>query len=52
MSAQRYPGDFDGVIAGAPVLNFTGAHTPALPLSADRALQRQRQPRRRRELRV
>ena len=23
MSAQRFPGDFDGVIAGAPVLNFT-----------------------------
>jgi hypothetical protein len=24
MSAQRYPGDFDGIIAGAPVLSFTG----------------------------
>jgi feruloyl esterase len=24
MSAQRYPGDFDGIIVGAPVLNFTG----------------------------
>jgi feruloyl esterase len=24
MSAQRFPGDFDGIIAGAPVLNFTG----------------------------
>jgi Tannase and feruloyl esterase len=23
MSAQRFPGDFDGIIAGAPVLNFT-----------------------------
>lgn len=24
MSAQRYPGDFDGIVAGAPVLDFTG----------------------------
>jgi len=24
MSAQRYPGDFDGILAGAPVLDFTG----------------------------
>src|SRR5262250_3495657 len=24
MSAQRFPGDFDGIIVGAPVLNFTG----------------------------
>jgi hypothetical protein len=24
MSAQRFPGDFDGIIAGAPVLDFTG----------------------------
>ena len=23
MSAQRYPGDFDGIVVGAPVLNFT-----------------------------
>src|SRR2546427_10199655 len=23
MSAQRFPGDFDGIIVGAPVLNFT-----------------------------
>ena len=23
MSAQRFPGDFDGIVAGAPVLNFT-----------------------------
>jgi feruloyl esterase len=22
--AQRFPGDFDGIVAGAPVLNFTG----------------------------
>jgi feruloyl esterase len=24
MSAQRYQGDFDGILAGAPVLDFTG----------------------------
>ncbi len=24
MAAQRYPGDFDGIVAGAPVLDFTG----------------------------
>ncbi|WP_172292917.1 DUF6351 family protein [Pseudoruegeria sp. HB172150] len=24
MSAQRFPGDFDGIVAGAPVLDFTG----------------------------
>ncbi len=24
MSAQRFPGDFDGILAGAPVLDFTG----------------------------
>jgi feruloyl esterase len=24
MSAQRYPGDFDGILAGAPVLDFSG----------------------------
>ena len=23
MEAQRFPADFDGVVAGAPVLNFT-----------------------------
>jgi feruloyl esterase len=23
MAAQRFPGDFDGIVAGAPVLNFT-----------------------------
>ncbi len=27
MSAQRYPGDFDGIVAGAPVLDFTGIAT-------------------------
>jgi hypothetical protein len=27
MSAQRFPGDFDGIIVGAPVLNFTGTMT-------------------------
>ena len=27
MSAQRYPGDFDGIVAGAPVLDFTGTVT-------------------------
>ncbi len=25
MSAQRFPGDFDGIISGAPVLNFSGS---------------------------
>ena len=27
MSAQRFPADFDGIIAGAPVLDFTGTVT-------------------------
>lgn len=27
MSAQRFPEDFDGIIVGAPVLNFTGTMT-------------------------
>lgn len=30
ISAQRYPGDFDGIIAGSPVLNFTDSLTTAL----------------------
>jgi feruloyl esterase len=30
MSAQRFPGDFDGIIAGAPVLNFTDTIMTAL----------------------
>jgi hypothetical protein len=30
MSAQRYPGDFDGVLAGAPVLNFVSTVTQSL----------------------
>jgi feruloyl esterase len=25
--AQRFPGDFDGIVAGAPVLNFSGTMT-------------------------
>jgi hypothetical protein len=25
ISAQRYPGDFDGIVAGAPLLDFTGS---------------------------
>lgn len=27
ISAQRFPGDFDGIIVGAPVLDFTGTMT-------------------------
>lgn len=27
MSAQRFPEDFDGIVVGAPVLNFTGTMT-------------------------
>jgi feruloyl esterase len=27
ISAQRFPGDFDGIVVGAPVLNFTGTMT-------------------------
>jgi feruloyl esterase len=30
MSAQRFPGDFDGIVVGAPVLNFTRTITTAV----------------------
>src|SRR5882672_10634772 len=30
MSAQRFPADFDGIVAGAPVLNFTDTIVTAL----------------------
>ena len=45
MSAQRFPGDFDGIVTGAPVLNFTDTvisflwnakALAAAPLSADK----------------
>ena len=38
MEAQRFPGDFDGIIAGAPVLNFTD--TMAAYLWFSRALEK------------
>ena len=41
MSAQRFPQDFDGIVAGAPVLDFTGtmsANVPMLRAVAEAAL--------------
>jgi feruloyl esterase len=35
MSAQRFPGDFDGVVAGAPISDYTGA-TIAVLWTTDR----------------
>ena len=40
MSAQRFPGDFDGILAGAPVLNFTDTQIASVWIS--QALERHR----------
>lgn len=44
VAAQRYPGDFDGIIAGAPVLNEVGAGALHLIWSAKANLDDQRRP--------
>ena len=33
-SAQRYPGDYDGIVAGAPALDWTGRASSALRVAA------------------
>ena len=55
MEAQRFPADFDGIVAGAPVLNFVDTlilglwHARALEPAPDHA--RHAEDRRRRRLR-
>lgn len=44
VAAQRYPGDFDGIVAGAPVLNEVGAGALHLIWSAKANLDDRRQP--------
>ena len=33
VEAQRFPGDFDGIIAGAPGLDWTGRATQAVRIA-------------------